>query len=249
MSDQKEWNEGDFPQGERWVEYDLTDLDNGNPEQIVQETKAEDSAEPQAYPGGNANGLSPKETPLVDNNALSQMFSASNQPKRNEVLMRASQLDGDPDDELERRDYRPVRFRRDGRLGCLGGLMYAVFIISVSIILACLGWMAASDVLALNKEPLVAMVEIPRGIFTDKEVVIENDDASEDEKTEIMSSADISFVAGYQEFAILISSQGLLLLTWGPFILFYFHSIIPSDSSTIWKPEIKQMFPIFISWD
>ena len=46
----------------------------------------------------------------------------------------------------------PIRPRRDGKTGCLGGLMYFVFVISLSVILACVGWMAASDVLALNKE-------------------------------------------------------------------------------------------------
>ena len=57
---------------------------------------------------------------------------------------------------------RPVRPaepevpRRAGRSGCLGGLIYFAFVVSISIILACVGWMAASDVLALNKEPVTA---------------------------------------------------------------------------------------------
>ena len=46
----------------------------------------------------------------------------------------------DTEDEIEERDYRPIRFRRDGRIGCLGGLMYAVFVISLSIICACGAW-------------------------------------------------------------------------------------------------------------
>ena len=52
----------------------------------------------------------------------------------------------------EERSYMPVRSRRDGQIGCLGGLMYMVFILCASVVLACFGWMAASDVLALNKE-------------------------------------------------------------------------------------------------
>lgn len=63
--------------------------------------------------------------------------------------------------ETEIRDYHPIRFRRDGRTGLMGGIMYAVFIISVSAILACVGWMFASDVLALNKEEVTAVVIIP----------------------------------------------------------------------------------------
>lgn len=67
----------------------------------------------------------------------------------------------DGDDEYEMRDYHPIRFRRDGKSGLMGGIMYAVFIISVSAILACIGWLFASDVLALNKEELTAVVVIP----------------------------------------------------------------------------------------
>ncbi|MEG1165739.1 MAG: endolytic transglycosylase MltG, partial [Oscillospiraceae bacterium] len=70
------------------------------------------------------------------------------------------------------RDYRPIRTRRDGKTGCLGGVMYFIFIVSVSTILACLAWMAASDVLALNKEELTAEIVLPQEIFTkyDREI-------------------------------------------------------------------------------
>ena len=67
----------------------------------------------------------------------------------------------------ERRDYHPVRRRRDGKTGCLGGVMYAVFIISVSVILACMAWLFASDVLALNKPVSEAVVTIPKGFDVD----------------------------------------------------------------------------------
>ena len=66
-------------------------------------------------------------------------------------------------------NYNPVRRRREKKTGCFGGLMYFVFIVSVSVILACLGWMAASDVLALNKEEKTATVTIPED-FTIGEV-------------------------------------------------------------------------------
>ena len=82
-----------------------------------------------------------------------------------EMLVSESELDNeDFDDGLEERDYYPIRFRRDGRTGCLGGLMYAVFVISVSIILACVGWMAATDVLALNKPDHTATITIPKDV-------------------------------------------------------------------------------------
>lgn len=68
--------------------------------------------------------------------------------------------DNDYYDDVEMRDYHPIRFRRDGKLGIWGGVMYAVFIISVSSILACIGWLFASDVLALNKDVKTALVTV-----------------------------------------------------------------------------------------
>ena len=48
--------------------------------------------------------------------------------------------------------------------------MYFVFVISLSIILACVGWMAASDVLALNKDYTEGTVTLPESIFTEKQI-------------------------------------------------------------------------------
>ena len=81
----------------------------------------------------------------------------------------------------------PIRPRRDGKTGCLGGLMYFVFVISLSVILACVGWMAASDVLALNKEYTEGTVTLPESIFTEKEIEVENEDGSVTQKT-VMSA-------------------------------------------------------------
>ncbi|NLO48173.1 MAG: endolytic transglycosylase MltG [Clostridiales bacterium] len=66
-----------------------------------------------------------------------------------------------PEGAYEGRDYRLVRRRRNRRLGCMGGFMYFAFIIGISIILASLLWLAASDVLALNKKEISATIEIP----------------------------------------------------------------------------------------
>ena len=96
--------------------------------------------------------------------------------------------------EPEARDYRPVRQRRDGRLGCLGGIMYTVFVISVSVILACLAWLTASDLLALNKEETVAVITLPPSIFSEKEVVEEDEDGKVIGKKTV-EVADIDYVA------------------------------------------------------
>lgn len=119
------------------------------------------------------------------------------------MYMSGEQLDNDgyaiPDpldtrDPQSARDFRPVRFRRDRRFGCLGGIMYAMFVISLSIILTCLGWMAANDVLALNKPMLTATVELPKDIFSDKVVDSKDADGNVTGK-ETIQAADIDQVA------------------------------------------------------
>ena len=90
------------------------------------------------------------------------------------------------------RAYMPVRRRRDAPSGCLGGLMYATFVIALSILLAVFGWMCASDVLALNKPPLTAEITLPEDIFSQKE--IETTDSEGNSITKTVRSADIDAV-------------------------------------------------------
>lgn len=198
MSENNNWNhEEELPQANHWVEYDLSDLgigDVGNPNEAAHADQASPQSAPKAAdaPAPEQNQQMPEAEESVDE--PTRRLTKNSRPGKRDIVVPASQLDPDEDDAdaPEPRDFRPVRFRRDGKLGCLGGLMYAVFIISISIILACLGWMAASDLLALNKEPLVANVELPRSIFTDKEITNEVDGK---EVTETVKSADIAFVA------------------------------------------------------
>ena len=119
----------------------------------------------------------------------------------------------DPEDEfqLEERDYRPIRFRRDSRTGCLGGLMYATFVICISIILACAGWMAACDVLALNKEPVTAAVTLPKDIFSPKEVEVK-DRSGKVTGTRKVSAADMDYVADALKDAGIIEYKSLFKL-------------------------------------
>ncbi|MDR2665239.1 MAG: endolytic transglycosylase MltG [Oscillospiraceae bacterium] len=58
---------------------------------------------------------------------------------------------------------RPLRQRREKRTGCLGGLLFAAFVISISLLLASLGWLAATDVLGLGDEDETVQVTIPKG--------------------------------------------------------------------------------------
>ena len=97
-------------------------------------------------------------------------------------------------DKESERDYRPVRQSHEYRSGCLGGLMYFVFILCVSVVFACVAWMSASDMLALNKEEFSAVVSLPMSIF-DAETVDTYDTEGKKTGTKRVTHADIDYVA------------------------------------------------------
>lgn len=59
-------------------------------------------------------------------------------------------------------DDRPIKRKREKKTGCLSGIMFAAFIICVSLLLASLGWMAATDVLGLSDDSSTVEVTIPK---------------------------------------------------------------------------------------
>ncbi len=106
------------------------------------------------------------------------------------------------------RDYRPVRQSHEYHSGCLGGLMFFTFIICVSIVLACLAWMAASDMLALNKDDFTAVVTLPSSIFQ-TETVDRFDDNGKKIGTRRVTHADMDYVADVLKDAGLIEYKWL----------------------------------------
>ena len=114
-------------------------------------------------------------------------------------------------DKMTERDYRPIRQGRESRTGCVGGLMYFVFIVCISVILACLAWMAASDALALNKESFTAVVNLPSSIFV-TETVDETDADGNVINTKTVRTADISYISDELKEAGLIQYQWLFEL-------------------------------------
>lgn len=112
-----------------------------------------------------------------------------------------------PTDAEEERQYHPIRFSRHGRIGCLGGMMYATFIICLSIILACFLWMAASDVLALNKDDYTVEIVLPDAAFYDKEVDVKDDEGNVT-GTKTVQAADINMVSG------ILRDYGLINYKW-----------------------------------
>ena len=104
--------------------------------------------------------------------------------------------------------YHPIQHRDDRRTGCLGGVLYAIFILCVSVILACLAWMAASDMLALNKESFTATVVLPDSIFKSEIVEVKDEDGKvTGQKT--VSHADLSYLSNTLKQAGLIEYRWL----------------------------------------
>lgn len=130
-------------------------------------------------------------------------------------MQQASEEPVDPNDydeeDLTERDFQPVRRSREYHSGCLGGVMYFVFIACVSIILACVAWMSAADALALNKDLFTAEVSLPSDIFTSKTVEI-LDEKGNVTGTKRVSSADINYVADELKSAGLIQYKWLFKL-------------------------------------
>ena len=91
----------------------------------------------------------------------------------------------------ERRETPRRRWKRRG-FSLLGTLLYVAFVIGISTLLAAVGWVAANDVLALNKAEHSAIITLPEEIFTEKEVTVETDEGTE---TETIQVADLDYVA------------------------------------------------------
>lgn len=118
-----------------------------------------------AEPPKNVNGLDSTHV-LPDNvkqvSAESQNVVRAKAPveEPTKLVGRLDEAVGDVKAEVKR-DKFVVRGRRK-RFGCLGGLMYFVFIVGISIILAMLLWLGACDVLALKKDDTTAVITVEK---------------------------------------------------------------------------------------
>ena len=111
-------------------------------------------------------------------------------------------------DQESERDYHPIRQSHEYKSGCLGGLMYFGFIVCISVVLACVAWMAASDMLALNKEDFTSVVTLPSSIFK-SETVDEFDEDGKKTGTKRVTHADMDYVADVLRDAGLIEYKWL----------------------------------------
>ena len=100
--------------------------------------------------------------------------------KESPPMPREATLDVGPEDFTIKFDFdaaykdvpeeNPLRFRREKRTGCVGGVLYAVFVICISVVLASIAWLAATDVLGFGAEDEQVNVTVSRG-FTIEDVI------------------------------------------------------------------------------
>ena len=87
-----------------------------------------------------------------------------------------------------------------------GALLYVLFVIGISAVLATVGWIWAGDVLALNKAEHTASITLPDTIFTSTEVEVKTTDADgvETVSKKTVEVADMDYVAD------LLAENGLI---------------------------------------
>lgn len=96
--------------------------------------------------------------------------------------------------------------KSENKSGLAGGALYFLFVISVSIILACLAWAAATDVLGFKSSDTVAQITLDKDRFTYKEVTVTDDDGNT--KTKKVHYADMSYVADQ------LKDKGIIKYKW-----------------------------------
>jgi len=90
------------------------------------------------------------------------------------------------------------------------GFMYFIFVVSVSVILACVAWSAATDVLALKSDDTVATITLAKDSFDYYEYTEKNEDG--EKVTQKAHTADIGYVAKQLKDAGIIKYKWLFKL-------------------------------------
>ena len=194
-----------FPQGTDPVSEMERDLTVMASDPAAEEHFPEDA--PMPGPGAAVPSARPPRPQKAGGKRPPSGTKARSAPPKKKRKKKKTTAEPEPDPREEERSYRPIRRRRDGRLGCLGGIMYAMFIICASIVLAVFAWMSAADVLALNKSPGTVEVTLSDSMFTDKEVDVKDSDGNVT-GTRVIQAAKIRDVAG------VLKDYGLINYKW-----------------------------------
>ena len=103
------------------------------------------------------------------------------------------EVEFDFDSEYADVDEKAIRRGRTKRTGCLSGILIFILVICVSAVLACVGWIWATDVLGLDGEDVPVEVTLPEDYFHTEKRSEEGDDGEKVEKE--VSVVDIDKVA------------------------------------------------------
>jgi len=111
------------------------------------------------------------------------------------------------------REHKPIKRNRERRTGCLGGVLYFVFVLAVSLALAAFMWISASDVLALGKENRTVEVTLTEDMFHEEEVEEKNEDGEvigtkKVQATDVDNLADILYDHGLIKYKWLFKFYG-----------------------------------------
>ncbi len=115
-------------------------------------------------------------------------------------------IDFDFDKEYNDEHEKPIQRQRVKRTGCIGGILYFLFIVCVSFVLASIGWMATTDVLGFGDADELVEITLEKSIFSDKQV--EETDESGNTTMKTVKSADIA------ELAKMLHERGLIKYEW-----------------------------------
>lgn len=102
--------------------------------------------------------------------------ASSRSERRGRTKEDSFEVEFDFDAEYPDVNEKALRRGRTRRTGLLSGLLLFLFVICVSVVLACLGWKWATDVLGFDGTDEVVEVTLPKSIFTEEQVEEENDE-------------------------------------------------------------------------
>ena len=144
---------------------------------------------------------------MADRETINEIFRKADATARNKII--AAQ-----EKEAQRRENETeedVSRKYSQRTGCLGGFMYFLFILCLSVAIAFFLWMICTDMLSLNKKSFEATVNLPTSVFT-SETVETFDENGKATGTRKVTHVDVPYMAEQLKNAGLIEYEWLFKL-------------------------------------
>lgn len=179
MSDNKNFWDSFFQDDPDFPEFNLP-ADNET-KAAPTEPKATPSSKPESAPKPEAKPAPKPEVKREPRPAPKSEPKCEPQPRRDSLDTGPEDFKVDFDFDGMYRDVpaaKPFVPRREKRSGCVGGLLYGIFIICVSLIAAVFLWMSAVDVLALGKEDNKVILTVSEDLFYEGTVEVTDDEGN-----------------------------------------------------------------------